>query len=166
MTAPPARVWMGMGAMPRGYKDGETAEARRERMRALGQRGGRATVANHPDGYMSEIARRGFRAAIAAGWGPELARKLGDSYEAKFGRPLDLAAARNAKAAAERRRTRAAHPAPLGTCSCGKPATHRHHIRGLEAGHDDRNIAYKCAACHAALHALMRRGHYQERDEG
>ena len=52
------------------------AEARRERMRALGRRGGLATLRAKGYGHMREIARRGFKATVEKHYNGDKARYL------------------------------------------------------------------------------------------
>ena len=131
---------------------------RRAYYRALGSRGGRATVAKHGPDHMARIGRAGFAAAIESIGGVRLAAILGASYRAKFGRDFDIARAHNRAAARERAATRAAYPT-LGRCEspgCLNAATDRHHAAGIAAGHDRRVIGFLCGPCHRAHHADLR----------
>src|SRR5579871_3699291 len=66
--------------------------------RRIASSGGRRTLELHGVSHFQEIGRRGFRQAVALGWGLELARKLGPGYQAKFGRLLTLSSACQKKA--------------------------------------------------------------------
>jgi hypothetical protein len=133
-----------------------TPEERAAHCRAIASAGGRATVARHGIAHMAAIGKRGFAAAVALGWGPELARKLAPSYEAKFARTIQLGP--TAKERAElRRQARAIY----GGNVCDIPGCELpgevHHVGGLDAGNDETNILVLCRAHHVAHHRALRR---------
>lgn len=144
-------------------------EERAAHCRRIASSGGRKTVEKHGAAWMSTIGKAGFRAALESIGGVELYKIIGGSYEAKFGRALDMRSCRNAAAERQRADCRKAHP-ELGTCEwvycdeagelagcCGAPAEHRHHIEGLPAGHGRDNVKFYCAEHHRALHRMLRR---------
>lgn len=134
-----------------------TAEERSQRMRELGSMGGRATVARHGAGHMARIGKRGFAVTKARYGGELLAKLLAASYEAKYGRPIDLTTARNRAAERERAATRRAYQDPGACQSCGGAGQERHHVRGIGAGHGDGLILWLCRACHRDIHRELRR---------
>jgi hypothetical protein len=134
-----------------------TPEERAAHCRRIASLGGKRTVALHDTSHMSAIGRRGFAVAMALGWGPELAKKLAPSYEAKFGKPIVLGPQTQARARirAEARAIYGGNPCEF----CGAADTEVHHIHGLDVDNvnDDINIYVLCGPCHRELHKMARR---------
>lgn len=133
----------------------EMSEARREQLREAGRRGGQATAARHGAEHMARIGKLGFAATMERYGGAVLAALLGESYQAKYGRPLNLTTGRNLLAERERAATRRAYP-ELGRCErCGARATQRHHPDGWREGHG--RIEALCVNCHLEAHRAILR---------
>lgn len=133
-----------------------TTEERRAYLRELGGRGGRATLARHGTEHMARIGKVGFQVTKERYGGEFLAKLLGESYERKFGRRINLTTARNLLAERERAATRRAYPEPTACQSCGGPGQERHHLAGLGAGHGEGLVVWLCAGCHATIHRELR----------
>lgn len=133
-----------------------TPDERTQHMRELGRRGGRATVARHGTNHMAQIGRKGFQVTKERHGGELLARILGESYLAKFGRPINLTTARNLAAERERAATRRDWPDPGQCARCHGPGQERHHVAGLGGGHGAGLILWLCKSCHVRTHRELR----------
>lgn len=140
-----------------------TSDERAAHCRAIAASGGRATLEKHGVEHMVAIGKRGFAAAVALGWGPELAKKLAPAYEAKFGREIQLGSGVKAKAEL-RRQARAIYGGNLcDVPGCGLPGE-VHHIGGVDAGNEETNIHILCRAHHIAHHRALRRARRELRE--
>lgn len=127
--------------------------------RKIGSLGGKRTVELHGREHMSEIGKAGFRATLRSVGGQVLAKILGESYQAKFGHPPDPEQWQEANPEKDKVRAQARRRYPTLRCSvCGKPATARHHVRGVEAGNAPENIEGRCQDHHGReAHRARRR---------
>lgn len=133
--------------------------------RKIARKGGLAVVAKHGTSYMRQIGARGFRVAVDLGWGEMLAAKLGDAYQAKFGRPLELGPAAKEKAQARARARRLYSGMLCQTPGCTEVGQ-VHHIEQFAVQGDPNagtNIEIHCTAHHVAIHRERRRAHMARR---
>ena len=139
----------------------EISEARREQLREAGRAGGRATLARHGRDHFSAIGKLGFAATMETHGGEVLAYLLGASYQAKYGRPINLTTGRNLAAERERAATRRAYPDPQPCALCPEMGEERHHPDGWQAGH--ARITWLCRPCHDEVHEQLRLDAREER---
>ena len=139
-----------------------TTEERAAHCRGIAALGGRRTLELYGAEHLSRIGKRGFRVALALGYGEVLSRKLGPSYEAKFGRAIHLSPQSRE---AGRIRAEARKRLGRGPCEhCGTAGTQVHHRRGITdpEANAPANLQRLCGDCHRAEHrrgrAAYRRG--------
>ncbi len=143
-------------------------EERRAYFAALGRSGGIATFKKLGASHFAAIGQAGFAVTLGRYGGDFVWRLLRDSYLRKF--PERTGPLRRTTEEARvkdrlRARARRLYPDPHPCVDCGEPGVQRDHIRGVLAGNEPGNVAWRCACCHTLKTRAERRARWGTKED-